>query len=373
MKQRRLAAWLLAGTMAATMAGCGGGADRSPEGTTAGTAINQTEAQAKSDTEAQGEERPYYVRDAKDVKGTLVVYNTLLESQQKALKELWAKYYPDCSLELQTDSIGTLATRIRSNESSDVDVVCGGFFATDGTSYQDILQPYTAACSEEQLFTDPDGYYTYFDVQLMGLIVNNAELEKLGIEIKGYEDLLLPELKGKIILAAPDSTSSGYRHLQTILAVLGEEFADDAAWDYVGKLADAAYSTTSSSDVYNLVQTGEYVAGLSYESAIQSLIADGADVSCVYMEEGNTAVAGGAGIVKNAPNQNAAEAMVDLLSSAEWQTIRDQVSQARASNKNADIFNLPKQDGLGLVELDYAYLAENKTALLDKWNELFAK
>lgn len=379
MKKRRWAALLLAGTMIA-LAGCGGGA-KAPAQEETKTAEKSEEADSGSEEaagadqaeEAGGEERPYYVRDAEGVKGTLVVYNTLLESQQKALLELWAKYYPDCSLELQTDSIGTLATRIRSNESSDVDVVCGGFFATDGDSYQDILQPYTAACSEEQLFSDPDGYYTYFDVQLMSLIVNNAELEKLGIEINGYEDLLQPELKGKVILAAPDSTSSGYRHLQTILAVMGKEFADDESWDYVAKLADVAYSTTSSSDVYNLVQTGEYVAGLSYESAVQSLIADGADVTCVYMEEGNTAVAGGAGIVKNAPNQNAAEAMVDLLSSAEWQTTRDKVSQARASNGKADIFDLPKQDGLGLVDLDYAYLAENKASLLEKWNGLFAK
>lgn len=376
MKKRKLTALLLTGVMLASVTGCSSGTGKTVETSAASTeqTMNETKANSvESEESGKEEERPYYVRDAKEVKGTLVVYNTLLESQQKALLELWGKYYPDCTLELQTDSIGTLATRIRSNESSDVDVVCGGFFATDGTSYQDILQPYTAACSEEQLFTDPDGYYTYFDVQLMCLVVNNSELEKLGVKINGYEDLLQPELKGKIILAAPDSTSSGYRHLQTIVATMGETFADDKAWDYVSKLADVAYSTTSSSDVYNLVQTGEYAAGLSYESAITSLIADGADVSCVYMKEGNTAVAGGAGIVKNAPNQNAAEAMVDLLSSAEWQTTRDKVSQARASNKNADIFNLPKQDDLGLVELDYAYLAENKGALMDRWNELFAK
>lgn len=354
---------ILSVLMALSLAGCGGSSSSDePESTT-----------AQAEEETAEEERPYYVRDAEDVTGKVVVYNTLLESQQEALTELWEKYYPDCTLELQTDSIGTLATKIRSNESSDVDVVFGGFFATDGDSYHDILQPYTAACEDEQLYTDPDGYYTYFDVQLMCLVVNNAELEKLGVEINGYEDLLQPELQGKIILAAPDSTSSGYRHLQTILAVMGDEFADDKAWEYVDQLADNAYSTTSSSDVYNLVQTGEYVAGLSYESAIQSLIADGADVSCVYMEEGNTAVAGGAGIVKDAPNQNAAEALVDLASSAEWQTIRDEVSQARASNGEADIFDLPDQETLGVVDLDYTYLADNKDALLEKWNELFAQ
>lgn len=379
MKGKKWIALMLAGILAASLAACGSSGSGSEESSSAEQAAEEEPA-AEEETEEEPaaeesgeEERPYYVRDAADVTGTLVVYNTLLESQQEALKELWAKYYPDCTLELQTDSIGTLATRIRSDESSDVDVVCGGFFATDGDSYHDILQPYTAACSDEQLYTDPDGYYTYFDVQLMCIVVNNAELEKLGIEINGYEDLLQPELKGKIILAAPDSTSSGYRHLQTILAVMGDEFADDKAWDYVEQLAASSYSTTSSSDVYNLVQTGEYVAGLSYESAITSLIADGADVSIVYMEEGNTAVAGGAGIVKDAPNQQGAEALVDLVSSAEWQTIRDKVSMARASNGNADIFDLPDQDSLGLVELDYAYLKDNKEALLEKWNAAFAQ
>lgn len=370
MKKRTIG--LLAGVMALSVMGCGGTAQQS-------TTAAQTQAAAAGTSEAapaeDQAERPFYVRDASEVQGTLVVYNTLLESQQEALKELWAKYYPDCELELQTDSIGTLATRIRSNESSDVDVICGGFFATDGDSYQDILQPYTSACEKEgeMLFTDPDGYYTYFDTQLMCLVVNNAEREKLGIEINSYADLLQPELEGKIILAAPDSTSSGYRHLQTIMAVMGDEFADDKCWEYVGALAKQAFSTTSSSDVYNLVQTGEYVAGLSYESAIQSLIADGADVSCVYMEEGNTAVAGGAGIIKTAPNQSGAEAMVDLLSSAEWQTTRDRVSQARAANKNADLFDLPPQSDFRLVDLDYAYLKENKEALLNRWNEAFAK
>lgn len=382
MKKTNIATMGLAGLMAAAMlTGCGSGQGTSE--TTAPVVQNESNVQseatapvAQNESNVQSEaaaEKPYYIREADAVKGTLVVYNTLLESQQEALKELWARYYPDCSLELQTDSIGTLATRIRSNESSNVDVVCGGFFATDGTSYQDILQPYTAACAAEQLYTDPDGYYTYFDVQLMCLIVNNAELDKLGVQINGYQDLLQPELSKKVILAAPDATSSGYRHLQTILAVMGDEFGDDKSWDYVKKLADSVYSTTSSSDVYNLVQTGEYVAGLSYESAVQSLIADGADVSCIYMSEGNTAVAGGAGIVKNAPNQAAAEAFIDLISSAEWQTLRDQVSQARASNKNADIFNLPEQDDLGVVKLDYQFLAENKQALLETWNQLFTK
>ena len=88
----------------------------------------------------------------------------------------------------------------------------------------------------------------------------------------------------------------------------------------------ASFSTTSSKDVYNLVSNGEYVVGLSYESSVVALINDGAPIECVYMEEGNTAMAGGAAIVKNAPNLPAAQAMIDLLTSAEFQDARAAVS-----------------------------------------------
>ena len=116
--------------------------------------------------ETTGEERPYYVRDAKDVTGTLTVYTTIGETEQQALRDVWTKYYPDCKLEFQSDSVGTLATRIRSDETCDADVVIGGMFAADGDTYHDILQPYTAACDAEQLYHDPAGYYTFYDMLL---------------------------------------------------------------------------------------------------------------------------------------------------------------------------------------------------------------
>lgn len=109
------------------------------------------------------------------------------ETQQEVLQDLWSKYYPDCSLEIQADSIGTLATKIRSDESTDADVVIGGLFAADGDSYHDILQPYTAACDEEQDYHDAAGYYTFYDVQVMCLAVNPELRDELGIRIEAMK------------------------------------------------------------------------------------------------------------------------------------------------------------------------------------------
>lgn len=371
MKKRRMTAAILAGAMVLSMTACGG--KDVPAETKKAETPESAQEQADTGEKDDSGERPYYVRSADEVSGKITVYTTMEETQQQVLSDLWKKYYPDCELEIQADSVGTLATRIRSDESCDADVVIGGMFAADGDTYHDILQPYTAACDEEQLYHDESGYYTFYDVQVMCLVVNPDLREEMGIEINGYEDLLNPQLDGKIILAAPDSTSSGWRQLQTILAVMGDQFDDEKSWDYVRQLIPASFSTTSSKDVYNLVSNGEYAVGLSYESSVAALINDGAPIECIYMEEGNTAMAGGAAIVKNAPNVPAAQAMVDLLSSAEFQEARAEVSAGRGSNGNCNLSGLPAEDTLNLKELDFDYLKEHKDEILNRWNELYAE
>ncbi len=336
-----------------------------------GCSNSNTSNNGKDD--ATSVERPYYVKDVDEVTGKLTCYTTMEETQQEVVRELWNKYYPNCELELQADSVGTLATRIRSDESTDCDVLLGGQFAADGDMYHDILRPYTAACDDEQLYHDEAGYITYYDVQVMCLCVNEELEQELGLDIQGYEDLLDPALEGKIILAAPDSTSSGWRQLQTILATMGDSFNDEKSWEYIEKLIPSTFSTTSSKDVFNLVSNGEYVVGLSYESSVAAIIKDGAPIRIVYMEEGNTAMPGGVAIVKSAPNPTAAEAMVDLISSAEFQDARDQASAGRPSNGKAELFDLPDQEDLNIVELDYDYLQKNREDIINRWNELYTE
>lgn len=360
---KRLLSVLLAAAIGFSTAACSSG------GSTASTAASAGSAQNSS----EGSSRPYYVRDENKVTGTITVYTTMEETQQKVLKELWSKYYPKCEMKVQADSVGTLATKIRGDQSSNADVVIGGLFQADGSTYQDILQKYTAACDKEQAYHDPDGYYTYYDVQVMCLVVNPSLRDQLGVKIEGYQDLLNPKLKGKIILADPNASSSGWRQLQTILTVTGDKFNDDKSWNYIKQLIPMCFSTTSSKDVYNLVSNGEYVAGLSYESSVKAMIKDGAPIECVYMKEGNTAMAGGAAIVKNAKNLEAAQAMMDLLSSAEFQSARAKESSGRGSNTKCSLSDLPDTKTLNMKDLNFDYLSKNKNAICKKWNDLWAQ
>lgn len=204
------------------------------------------------------------------------------------------------------------------------------------------------------------------------LCINPDVLKELGVTVEGYADLLNPKLKGKIIIAAPDASSSGYRQLQTVLAVMGDTFDDQKGWDYIARLIPLCYSTNSSKDVFNLVNEGEYAVGLSYESTPAGIIAQGgATMRLVYMKEGNTAMPGGAAIVKNAPNLVAAQAMMDLLASKEFQDRRADLA-GRGTNRNCKASDLPANNTLGLKDLDYGYLAANKSKLMDHFNDLWS-
>jgi iron(III) transport system substrate-binding protein len=334
-------------------------------------AAGQKESGPKVETSAV--ERPSWARGVQEVTGTLTVYTTMEETQQDILLKLWNQLYPNCKIEIVADSVGTLATKIRSDETSGADVVIGGMFAADGTKYHDILQPYTSRLDGEQEFHDPAGYYSFYDVQVMCLVVNPDILKELGVTVKGYKDLLQPQLKGKIILADPAASSSGWRQLQTILATMGDTFDDQKGWDYVKQLMGQSYKTNSSKDVYNLVNEGEYAIGLSYESTPAGIIAGGgATMQLVYMEEGNTAMPGGAAIAKGAPNLTAAQAMIDMLGSTEFQNMRADLA-GRGSNANCKASNLPPSSSLGLKDLDYEYLSANKNKMMDHWNELWAE
>lgn len=321
--------------------------------------------------------RPDWAKGVDEVTGRITVYTTMEETQQAVVRELWEKLYPKCKLEFQSDSIGTLMTRVKSESASPVaDVIGGGVFETDGNRFHDLLQPYVSVNDPQQNFHDSTGYYTYFDVQIMSLVVNKELRDELGIEIKGYQDLLNPKLKGKIIMANPAASSSAYRQLQTLLATMGDTFDDEKGWAFIEKLMQQCDGiiTNSSTQVFNDVINGEYVVGLSYESTVQAMIDYGADnIENVYMSEGNTAMASGCAIVKGAPNLIAAQAMMDLQASNLFQDLRSEKSGGRGTNKLCKDSGLPKEDTLGLIPLDYEYLRKNQAELMNKWARLWAK
>ncbi|MDO4546976.1 MAG: extracellular solute-binding protein [Clostridia bacterium] len=324
------------------------------------------------------EEKPSWVReDPSSIGDTVVVYSTLDDPQQATVEAIWYEYYPNCTIEWISGSVGTLIARARGEiNNPQADVIMGGLFESDGTTYHDVLQQYTPTISTELNKLDPYGFYTFFDVQYMALVVNNDLVNELGIEINGYEDLLNPALKGRIIMADPAASSSAYRQFHTILALMGDSFGDDKSWEYIDALMENADGviTTSSSTVFRSVISGEYVVGLTYENIVQMQIEkNGADnITLVYPVEGNTACASGAGMIKDCQHYEAAAAFLDFCGSVDYQLARVDENCARGTNNQIRYENYPADEELGLVEIDWEWLGTQKEALLEKWAEHWA-
>jgi len=152
----------------------------------------------------------------------------------------------------------------------------------------------------------------------------------------------------------------------------------DEAWQLLeGLLANDMVIAGSSSACFKAVQQGEYVVGLTYEDGASTLMKDGAEnVRMVYPEEGASAFAFAAAIVKNAPHMEAAKAMIEYLQSPEGQSSRaNYVGTVRFTNPNVVVETsyLPSEDEITWVIRDIDWLIENKSAMLDKWTALYQK
>jgi iron(III) transport system substrate-binding protein len=161
---------------------------------------------------------------------------------------------------------------------------------------------------------DPDGLFATFRLYL-SVIGYNTNLVKPADAPRSYADLLEPKWKGKIVKAHP-SYSGG-------IMTATYQMARDLGWDYFEQLAKQnVMQVQSSADPPRVLARGE-----------RAVMADGADqqlfvlkdagqpVEVVYPAEGAPLVVGPNGIVKEAPNPNAARLLQSFLFSVEAQQL----------------------------------------------------
>ena len=314
----------------------------------------------------------------KKIGGKLTIYTTTDDSNiERVIPDFEEK--TGIKVEIISGSAGECIARIKAEQKNPIcDVQWGGLTPSDLAKYPDLWEPYVSSHdSEYPKEYRSNGYFNYFMIQTINLLVNTDLAKENGVEIKGYKDLLNPKLKGKIIHADPTSSSSAWRHLSTQLLVMGG-YDSKESWDYLEKFIQNlnGVTTTSSSAVYKQVSEGEYVVGLTYENVCVELLQSGADnIKIVYMEEGTTACPFGAAIVKNAPDMEQAKAFIEYLTSEECQTGYAQKSSSRPANANLKSTNpnLVDYSTIKVVPEDQKYLSDQKSEIQEKWTKIWAK
>ena len=280
-------------------------------------------------------------------------------------------------VELLSMGTGECVTRIDSEKDNpQADVMWGGMNYGVYVQHPDLWAEYTSP--NEELIDE--GYRqgavkAYSNSNLSGsgaLIVNKTLAAELGIEIKGYKDLLNPALKGKIASGDPTKSSSAWAELTNMLLVMGDEPYDEKAWDFVKEFVANldGIQLDSSSAIYKGVADGEYVVGVSYEDPCIQMLASGADVYVVYPEEGTVWLPAATAIVKGAPHLEEAKAFIDFQQSIEGQSIYANLT-TRAVNSSLPLGNefMKPFSEINVVYEDIPFCAEHKT----EWQARYAE
>ena len=111
---------------------------------------------------------------------------------------------------------------------------------------------------------DKDGYWVGTALEPYGLVYHPRRLQRLGVaELKDWEDLLNPKLKGEVAQCAPTRSSSSNATYEVMLSMLGEE----KGWEWLTRLAaNTGHFTARSRDVPTVVAKGEFTAGFAVPS-----------------------------------------------------------------------------------------------------------
>ena len=361
MKKRSLAL-LLASVMVISLAGCGKKAEEP-------AAPAETEAPAEGAGEEAGEEGG---SGSEQVGGELVVYSPNSEGLINATIPLFEEKY-GITVEVIQAGTGELVKRIESEKNDPyADVLFGGSWSQMYDN-EELWEPYVSVNNDSVVdaYKNECGFITSNVLDGSVLIVNT---DLIGdIEINGYEDLLNPELKGKIATADPANSSSAFAHLTNILLAMGG-YEDEAAWEFVEKLFENVDGKIleSSSGVYKGVADGEYVVGLSYEDPCAQLVKDGAPVKIVYMEEGTVYLPASATIIKGAKNMDNAKLFMDFILSEEVQNIWGSTLTNRPVMKDAQTsdYMVPFAE-IKVIEEDIPYVSTHKQEIVDHYTEIF--
>ncbi|KEZ87288.1 ABC transporter substrate-binding protein, partial [Lacrimispora celerecrescens] len=211
---------LCAAAVATSLAGCSGGTSPT-SGKNADTQAPKTEA----GTVAKKEE------GAAASKEKLIIYSPLTESM---IDSMLAMFEEDTGIDAECLAMGTGDALKRIQTEADkpqADILWSGTIGTvknKSEYFADYITVNEDAFYDE--YKNTEGNMTRFDT-IPSVIMVNTDL--IGdIKIEGYEDLLNPELKGKIAFADPAASSSSFEHLVNMLYAMGGGNPDNG-WDYV--------------------------------------------------------------------------------------------------------------------------------------------
>lgn len=307
-------------------------------------------------------------RAAPDTRRTISLYTSVDEPYVRPLIERFTQQ-TGIKVDLVTDTEATksvgLAERLRAEKANPrCDVWWGNeVFHTVRLTDEGLLAPYESPAARDvhEQYRDPQKRWTGAGVRARVIGVAPSAKDT----IKGLQDLIDPQYKGKVCLARPTAgTTSG--HVAALYVLWGNERADAFFKALAG---NDAKMVGGNSDVVQQIAAGNFLIGLTDNDDVAAAQASGGKIDLVLPDQtgdGTLAIPTTVALVQRSDVQDDAKKLIDYLLSAEVEQQLIAVKFAGWSVRAADT-------EFRAMKVDYAAVAkampdavQRATAILEK-------
>jgi len=317
---------------------------------------------------------------ASPTSGTITVYTAIENVLAGRLVEAFNAQYPDITIELVRDSTGVITSRLIAEANNpQADVVWG----TAASSLMvleamDMLEPFAPVGLERILpmFRSELEIPTWVGITAWetAFIINIPELEALGLsvdDIRCYEDLLRPELRGHVIMPNPASSGTGFLTVVGLLELYGRD--TDAGWEFMDRLHENIQDYIhSGAGPANMAAVGETVIGISFGFPGISRLQEGAPVAVVFPERGSGWDMEANALIRKNEIHPAAQTFLNWAISDEAMAIYNEAFPIISTGEGGSYYGFEGIDPVDqLIDKDFVWIATNREDILNEWNRRF--
>ena len=300
--------------------------------------------------------------------GQVVIYTSMEENRNKALKEQLAERFPDKDIIVQYLSTGNSAAKIK-NEGTNVEA---DIVLDLETAHMANLEENFADLSSFDTSIYLDGVnksnrYLTWTKYTMALIIDKNYFDKHNLSVpKTYDDLLKSEYRNLIAIPDPKTSGTGYAFYLNVVNIMGE----DNAIEYFKKLKNNLREfTTSGSGPTNLLKQGEIAIAMGMTSQGVEAINEGYNFKIVSLKTGAPYNTTSFGIIKGRENEENVREVFEWLMNDFGKYDKEYFLPDKIlKNQEVKVKNYPtnlkdaKMDGIDSVSV--------KQDLISKWEKV---
>jgi iron(III) transport system substrate-binding protein len=312
--------------------------------------------------------------------GSINVYTALEEEEIADYVKAANAAMPDVEINVLRLSTGKLGARLLAEAGNpQADVIWGwAVTAMMDPRVLKMIEPYKAKGSEKlsSAHRAADGRWFAPTGYMGAFCVNTERLKAKGLPMPhSWKDLENPAFKGEILMPDPNSSGTGYLHVNAVLQTMGEK----KGWAQLKAIdPNMAQYTSSGSKPCKAARAGEYTVGASLAFTALKSIEAGYPVEMVFPEGGVGYELEASALMQSSKNKKDAKRFLDWTMS---KSATDLYGSFKAlitvpgvnPSAAAEKAGLPADISSVLADVDFAKSAAAQIETKKRWKEMFGR